>query len=160
MDLTDSKMAIICEQNKFVQPVGYFSCMHDHTTKLDAMTSSVGSQVDNWSKVMAPGKVVKYMPHENKLLLNNGKEYTYKALVLSPGLDHRSDLIEGLEEMENLPEEENFFVHKVDTDKRLEKNFQAGWNHNFGDMICYSPKAPYKGEGSDFYALYFESFLR
>lgn len=26
--------------------------------------------------------------------------------------------------------------------------------------MCYSPKAPYKGEGSDFYALYYESFLR
>lgn len=27
-------------------------------------------------------------------------------------------------------------------------------------MICYSPKGPYKGEGNDFYALYFESFMR
>lgn len=27
-------------------------------------------------------------------------------------------------------------------------------------MLCYSPKAPYKGEGSDFWALYYESFLR
>jgi len=81
-------------------------------------------------------------------------------LVLSPGLDHRSDLIEGLEEMEKLPEEENFFVHKIDDIKRLEGNFQAGWNHTHGDMICYSPMAPYKGEGSDFYALYFESYMR
>ena len=27
-------------------------------------------------------------------------------------------------------------------------------------MICYSPKAPYKGEGSDFYALWYEHYLR
>ncbi len=27
-------------------------------------------------------------------------------------------------------------------------------------MVCYSPKAPYKGEGTDFWALYYESFLR
>jgi hypothetical protein len=27
-------------------------------------------------------------------------------------------------------------------------------------MICYSPKFPYKGEGTDFYALYYEHFLR
>ena len=27
-------------------------------------------------------------------------------------------------------------------------------------MLCYSPKAPYKGEGCDFWALYYESFLR
>ena len=27
-------------------------------------------------------------------------------------------------------------------------------------MICYSPKFPYKGEGSDFYPLYYEHFMR
>jgi len=27
-------------------------------------------------------------------------------------------------------------------------------------MLLYSPKFPYKGEGSDFYALYYEHFLR
>jgi hypothetical protein len=27
-------------------------------------------------------------------------------------------------------------------------------------MICYSPKFPYKGEGTDFYALYYEHFMR
>ena len=27
-------------------------------------------------------------------------------------------------------------------------------------MICYSPAGPYKGEGTDFYALYYESFMR
>jgi hypothetical protein len=94
------------------------------------------------------------------MLLSNGREYTYKALVLSPGLDHRTDLIEGLEEMEKLPEEEYFFLHMLDGKHRAEKNFHHGWNHNHGEMICYSPKAPYKGEGNDFYALYYESFLR
>ena len=27
-------------------------------------------------------------------------------------------------------------------------------------MICYSPASPHKGEGTDFWALYYESFLR
>lgn len=27
-------------------------------------------------------------------------------------------------------------------------------------MLCYSPKFPYKGEGCDFYALYYEHFMR
>lgn len=27
-------------------------------------------------------------------------------------------------------------------------------------MLCYSPKHPYKGEGNDFYALYYEHFMR
>jgi len=26
--------------------------------------------------------------------------------------------------------------------------------------LCYSPNLPYKGEGSDFYPLYYEHFLR
>ena len=29
-----------------------------------------------------------------------------------------------------------------------------------GDMITYSPLAPYKGEGTDFYTLYYESIIR
>jgi len=62
--------------------------------------------------------------------------------------------------MEKLPEEDNFFVHKLDGPQRADRNFGHGWNHTHGEMICYSPKAPYKGEGNDFYALYYESFLR
>ena len=27
-------------------------------------------------------------------------------------------------------------------------------------MLVYSPKLPYKGEGSDFYALYYEHYIR
>ena len=48
----------------------------------------------------------------------------------------------------------------LDNKLRVDRNYYHGWNHNNGDMICYSPKFPYKGEGSDFYALYYESFLR
>jgi hypothetical protein len=42
----------------------------------------------------------------------------------------------------------------------VSRNYYHGWSHTNGDMICYSPKQPYKGEGSDFYALYYEHFLR
>jgi NADH dehydrogenase FAD-containing subunit len=111
MDLTDKKMAIVASQSKHVQGPLYMSSVHDHTPKAEMTSSPIGTQVDSWSKVACPQSVVKYMPHENKLLLNNGKEYSYKALVLSPGLDHRSDLIEGLDHMQTLPEEENIFVH-------------------------------------------------
>lgn len=63
--------------------------------------------------------------------------------------------------MEHLPEESNFFVHKLDgIERTVARNYGSGWNHPHGEMICYSPKAPYKGEGNDFYALYYESFLR
>lgn len=60
----------------------------------------------------------------------------------------------------NLGEKDNMFVHMMDTKERTHRNYLHGWNHTHGDMICYSPKAPYKGEGMDFYALYYESFLR
>lgn len=32
--------------------------------------------------------------------------------------------------------------------------------HTKGDMLNYYPKFPYKGEGSDFYSLYYEHFIR
>jgi len=41
-----------------------------------------------------------------------------------------------------------------------DRNYYHGWSHNHGDMLCYSPKAPYKGEGTDFYALIYEDFMR
>lgn len=62
--------------------------------------------------------------------------------------------------MQDARGENNIFAHAIDEKARLERNFYHGWNHQNGDMICYSPKAPYKGEGCDFYALYYEHFVR
>jgi len=104
--------------------------------------------------------VEKIDPEKCQLQLSNGKEFNYKALVLAPGLDHGMTGIKGLEEMSNSAEEENVFVHMLDDKERPLRNFYHGWNHTHGDMICYSPAYPYKGEGYDFYALYYEHFLR
>jgi NADH dehydrogenase FAD-containing subunit len=32
-------------------------------------------------------------------VLSNGREYTYKALVLAPGFEHSMDGVEGLEDL-------------------------------------------------------------
>jgi len=104
--------------------------------------------------------VTEFKPEENKVLLSNGREYTYKALVLTPGFNHSVDNIEGLRALADGPEENNVFAHELDADRVKFKNYYHGWNHPYGDMICYSPKAPYKGEGNDFYAFYYEHFLR
>lgn len=133
---------------------------HHHLKPLNLESGTVSSQVDNSSRTDVGAKVVKYMPNENKVLLSNGKEYTYKALVITTGFNHNSSKIEGLEDMAAGPEEDNVFMHMLDDKARADRNYQHGWNHNHGDFICYSPKAPYKGEGCDFYALYYESFLR
>jgi hypothetical protein len=58
------------------------------------------------------------------------------------------------------PESENVYVHVLDNKLTIERNYYHGWNHNGGNMLCYSPLAPYKGEGNDFYALLYESWLR
>lgn len=52
------------------------------------------------------------------------------------------------------------FVHQLDKKERLSRNFYAGFVHAGGDYINYSPAVPYKGEGTDFYTLYYESLLR
>lgn len=107
------------------------------------------------------------MPESNSLVLSNGREYTYKALVLAPGFHHSVDNIDGLSELDGmdtgLHEEKKVFAHVLDTKQRATEehgNVYQGWSHRSGDMICYSPAFPYKGEGSDFYAPYYESFLR
>ena len=105
-------------------------------------------------------RVAEFLPEQNKVKLTNGKEYTYKALVVSTGFDHQSSFIEGLPEMEKEYETNNVFVHAIDHKERNVRNYYHGWFHPQGDMLCYSPKFPYKGEGCDFYALYYEHFNR
>lgn len=159
-DHVDYKMALVVEHGKAIMPPCYFGVSHGHLDKQKLECGTVSSQVDPWSRTDVGAKVVQYKPNENKVVLSNGREYTYKALVIAPGLDHREDMIEGLEDIQALPEEENCFVHLLDSKYRTMKNYYHGWNHRNGDMLCYSPAAPYKGEGSDFWALYYESYLR
>jgi hypothetical protein len=154
------KMALVAGQGKSILPTAYFGVCHGHIDGQKLESSAVSSQVDPWSRVDVGAKVVQYKPHENKVVLSNGREYSYKALVMAPGLDHKDDMIDGLQDLQTLPEEENCYVHIFDDKYRCSKNYYHGWNHRNGDMLCYSPKAPYKGEGSDFWALYYESFLR
>lgn len=106
-------------------------------------------------------RVESFDPKQNKITLDNGREYTYKALVVNTGFDHSAKHIEGLKEQENDRGENKIFVHEIDDRVRLvERNYYHGWHHSNGDMICYAPEFPYKGEGSDFYAFYYEHIMR
>lgn len=106
-------MALITAQGKYVVPQSYLAVSHGHypDQKLDSAT--ISAQVDNWSRTDVGATVTKYLPNENKLVLSNGKEYTYKALVLAPGFDHKMEHIDGLTEMSKTHEEENVFVHML-----------------------------------------------
>ena len=99
-------MALVTDKNKYIIPQAYFGCMHHHIAPLNLETGTVSSQVDksSWSDVGA--RVTKYLPNENKVQLSNGREYTYKALVIATGFNHTKDKIQGLEEMEATPESE------------------------------------------------------
>lgn len=154
------KIALVSAAGKYILPDAYFGVSHGHLSPLKINSGTVSSQVEAWSRTDVGVQVKEYKPTENKVVLANGREYTYKALVLAPGFDHRNDLIEGLPELEQTHEEENVYVHMLDNKERCERNYYHGWNHVSGDMICYSPKGPYKGEGTDFWALYYESFMR
>jgi NADH dehydrogenase FAD-containing subunit len=93
------KIALISSQGKFVLPDAYFGCTHGHIPSLKLETGSVSGQVEGWSRTDVGQQVTKYIPGENKVVLGNGKEYTYKALVIAPGFDHSDTLIEGLPAM-------------------------------------------------------------
>lgn len=133
---------------------------HSHLPELKLESGTVTAQVESWSKIEGHTRVTKINPVKNTVDLSNGKTFTYKTLVLAPGFDHSSKFIKGLEEMEKGPESENVFTHVLDHKSRVSRNFLNGWNNTHGDLICYSPKFPYKGEGTDFYALYYEHFMR
>jgi hypothetical protein len=116
--------------------------------------------VDSWSKIEGNTRVTKVNPTKNTVELSNGKTFTYKTLVLAPGFDHSRQHIKGLDEMSKGHESNNVFTHILDHKTTVSRNFLHGWNNTHGDLICYSPKFPYKGEGTDFYALYYEHFMR
>jgi hypothetical protein len=154
------KMAFVSPQGRFVEPTAYFPCAHGHADQLKLQSPSISGVIDTWSKREMPNSVASLNPETNSLTLKDGKAWTYKSLVLSPGFDHSMGHIKGLEEMANGPEDNGVNVHMITDKARVDRNYWHGWNHQGGDMICYSPASPYKGEGSDFYALYYEHFMR
>ena len=153
-------MAIISKDNIYLQPTLYFPIIHGHAKELSMESSGISGQVANWSKVEVGVLANKINPDKNSISLSNGKTFTYKSLVLATGFDHKLEYIKGLEQFSKCHESENVFIHIMDHKSRYFQNYYNGWNHKAGDFICYSPKFPYKGEGTDFYALYYESFLR
>ena len=68
-------------------PEAYYPVSHGHIPPLKLESGTVSSQVDNWSRCDVGARVTEYQPHSNRVVLSNGREYTYKALVLAPGFE-------------------------------------------------------------------------
>ena len=153
-------MAIITDQSKFLAPELYFLCSHDAVKPLKLETGSVASQVDASSRVDANLRATKIDPENNKIHISNGKEYTYKALVYAPGFDHTVDNLKGLRAFEDEGDKSNVFSHIPDKIERLNRNYYHGFQQYGGDFIVYNPARPYKDEGSNFYAFYYEYINR
>lgn len=153
------KMGIITKDMGYIIPQAYFNVTHEHKKALNLESAQIVNMVDAWSTINIT-TVQKLSPETNSLTLESGKELTYKALVLAPGFDTSVDKIPGLKEFDEGSEDNNTFVHCLDSKDRAMRNFYNGYFAKGGDMINYSPAFPYKGEGTDFYSLYYESFLR
>jgi NADH dehydrogenase FAD-containing subunit len=82
------KMALVTERSRFVLPQSYFGVSHGHIAELKLESATVSAQVKPWSRMDTFAKVSQFMPEQNKLRLSNGREYTYKALVLATGFNH------------------------------------------------------------------------
>jgi hypothetical protein len=154
------QMAIVTDQSKFIVPELYFLCNFEAVKPLKLETGSVGSQIDASSRVNSNVRAVGIHPDENKITLSNGKEYTYKSLVIAPGFDHTVDNIKGLREFEDAGEQTRVFNHIIDKKDRLDRNYFDGYLHDGGDYIVYDPARPHKDEGSSFLPFYYESILR
>lgn len=92
-------MALVASQSKNISPNAYFGVSHGHIDGQKLESGAVSAQVEGWSRTDINVKVVEYKPNENKVVLSNGREYTYKALVLAPGFEHSMDGVEGLEDL-------------------------------------------------------------
>ena len=153
------KIAMISDQSVWVQPQSYFGILHQHIKELKMETGTLSAMIDPWSRI-EQSKVTALDPNANSVTLANGKTLSYKALVLGTGFHHRAESVEGLAEFDEGPDTNNVFVHQLNNKERLSRNYWNGFVHAGGDYINYSPAVPYKGEGTDFYTLYYESLLR
>ena len=79
------KMGVIADRSRFVVPENYFAVSHGHAPELKLESGTVSSQVEPWSRFDVGVKVTQFKPDENKVVLSNGREYTYKALVVATG---------------------------------------------------------------------------
>lgn len=93
-------MALITDRSRFILPEVYFTVLNGHIKDLKLESATVSAQVEQWSRADTNVKVTKFSPNENKVKLSNGKEYTYKALVIATGFEHSSSHIEGLPDFE------------------------------------------------------------
>ena len=87
-DGVNYKMALITDRSRFILPQSYFGVSHGHIKDLKLESGTVSAQIEPWSRMDTFTKVQEYMPEQNKLRLTNGKEYTYKSLVLATGFNH------------------------------------------------------------------------
>lgn len=159
-DHIEEKIALVTDRSKFVCPELYYLTSYGAVKDLKLETGSVGAQVNASSRVNQSTRVTQFKPDENKVVLEDGKEYTYRALVLANGLDSKSEHIEGLAELEAEGERTNVFSHIVDTKDRMDRNYWHGWHHYNGDLVVYNPAYPFKDEGFSFYTFYYENLLR
>jgi hypothetical protein len=86
-DGVNYSMALITDRAKFVLPEVYFACSHSHIPVLKLESATVSAQCEAWSRLDTGVTVTEYLPAENKVRLSNDKEYTYKALVVTPGFN-------------------------------------------------------------------------
>ena len=152
-------MGIVTKDTSYIVPQAYFNVIHEHKKFLTLESANIVNMVQSWSGVHNT-TVEKLDPENNCVELATGKVLNYKTLVLAPGFDTHVDKIPGLREFDEGHEDNNTFAHCLDSTDRAKRNFYNGYYSRGGDLINYSPALPYKGEGTDFYSLYYESFLR
>jgi NADH dehydrogenase FAD-containing subunit len=93
-------MAIVADRSRFVLPQVYFGASHGHIPELKLESGTVSAQIEQWSRTDTGARITEFLPEQNKVKLSNGREYTYKALVVATGFEHKSEFIEGLSEFE------------------------------------------------------------
>lgn len=101
-DHIHEQVALITDKGKYLNAELYHMVSFAAIKILSYETDSVSAQVDASSKIQIT-KATQIKPDENKIVLQNGKEYTYRSLVLQTGLNHDETSIEGLKELEDEP---------------------------------------------------------
>ena len=140
-------MGIVTSGNKFLNSQNYFLTSYGCIKTLKYETATAASMVGVTTKMDINTSVTRFYPEENKVDLNNGKTYTYKALVIATGLEHGCSGVEGLEELDRKSQNNGVNVHLLDTPTRIPNNHWHGYHHPRGNFIVYHPGFPYRGEG-------------
>jgi len=139
----------------------YEYLIHGNMQSYKYLATSFQGNFDSGAALYIPQRIVDINPSENKLTDNRGQTFTYKALVLSTGLNQKPENDEFINKyvQDGLFGESRVFVHKNSDMENNDRNKRIFSMHKDGDFLLYLPEYPNGREAYDAWYLGLDTYF-